>query len=180
MGYVVFERHLAAVTSKALAPACSSNRDHSASLIVRTGPVTSIQDLGLADCQYCACGLYLYDKEERLSLYYFFFVEKYFAALGLRCGHPGQQQGRRLPLSKSACSRSMCSFLVSAFLTMVTQQIHSLRESGVSPSHRVASFGVAETAILISRGVVCKKVEDFKAFAMYIFYHLTSSEVVIS
>ena len=60
----------------------------------------------------------------------------YFLALTLRWGHPGQQQGRFLPFFKSSCSRSRCSCLVSFFFTIVTQQIHSLRASGVRFSQR--------------------------------------------
>ena len=52
-----------------------------------------------------------------------------------RWGHPAQQQGRRIPSSSFESAFSIRIFLVSTFLPLVTQQIHSFRASGVMLSH---------------------------------------------
>lgn len=46
-------------------------------------------------------------------------------------------------------------FLVSAFLPDVTQQIHSLRASGVMSSHTAFAAGVRMRAFCQSSGIVC-------------------------
>lgn len=51
------------------------------------------------------------------------------------CVHPTQQHGRRMPLFIFESAFLMRIFLVSAFAPDVTQQIHSLRASGVISSH---------------------------------------------
>ena len=48
-----------------------------------------------------------------------------------RCGHPGQQHGRRMPPSILSMPTSMRRFRVASCLAEVTQQIHSFRASGV-------------------------------------------------
>src|SRR5437899_6621109 len=58
-----------------------------------------------------------------------------------RWGQPGQQQGRRIPSLSSVRTRSMCCLLVSGLLTEMTQQIHSLRASGVMSSHFARAAG---------------------------------------
>ena len=45
--------------------------------------------------------------------------------------------------------------LVSAFLPEVTQQIHSLRESGVISSHTASAFGEESRAFCKSAGTLC-------------------------
>jgi len=52
-----------------------------------------------------------------------------------RWTQPTQQQGRRTPSNSSVIVRSRWVFLVSAFLLVITQQIHSFRASGVRSSH---------------------------------------------
>jgi len=54
----------------------------------------------------------------------------------LRWGHPAQQQGRRFPSMSSVRTLWTRLLLVSCFLAFSTQQIHSLRASGVISSHR--------------------------------------------
>lgn len=53
-----------------------------------------------------------------------------------RCGHPGQQQGLRMPPRILSRPTSMRRLLVSSFFADVTQQIHSLRASGVMLAQR--------------------------------------------
>lgn len=74
----------------------------------------------------------------------------YFFAF--RCGHPGQQHGRRFPSSNCSTIRSTCSARVSAFFTIVVQQIHSLRARGVRSFHRSSASGSACSAARISAG----------------------------
>ena len=59
-------------------------------------------------------------------------------ALSVRWMQPTQQHGRRMPSLSSVRTRSICSRRVSAFLTEIVQQIHSLRASGVRPSQRAS------------------------------------------
>ena len=63
--------------------------------------------------------------------------------LSLRWIQPSQQHGRRIPSLSSVIVLLTCSFLVSSFLTKVTQQIHSLRARGVRSSH-IASAALSE------------------------------------
>ena len=65
-----------------------------------------------------------------------FLLPNHFCACGLRCGHPGQQHGLFFPFCSSSQNRRRCSERVVAFLTIVIQQIHSLRARGVSAFHR--------------------------------------------
>jgi hypothetical protein len=65
----------------------------------------------------------------------YFFLPNHLSAFGLRWGHPGQQHGRRFPVRSSSERRLRCSDRVSSFFTIVIQQIHSFRASGVSPFH---------------------------------------------
>src|SRR3989344_5362933 len=51
--------------------------------------------------------------------------------------------------------RSICSALVSGFLTMVVQQIHSLRWIGVRPFHLASIFASEANAFAISDGTLC-------------------------
>jgi len=75
--------------------------------------------------------------------------------LSLRWIQPSQQHGRRIPSLSSVIVLLTCSFLVSSFLTKVTQQIHSLRASGVRSSH-IASAALSEVrAFRKSMGNLC-------------------------
>jgi hypothetical protein len=49
----------------------------------------------------------------------------------------------------------MCCFLVSGFLTEITQQIHSLRASGVISSHFARAAASAMRAFRKSAGTLC-------------------------
>ena len=69
-----------------------------------------------------------------------------------RCGHPGQQHGRRLPAIRSAQTRSMCFRLVSGFFTEMTQQIHSLRARGLRSFHASRTSDAALSALRRSAG----------------------------
>lgn len=72
-----------------------------------------------------------------------------------RCGHPGQQQGRRIPSFKSDRVLSTCCFLVSAFFTEITQQIHSFRANGVMSSHAATAAASAISVARKSAGTLC-------------------------
>lgn len=89
--------------------------------------------------------------------YRFFSFENHFLALGLRCGHHGRQQGLRFHASRSSQSLMICSFLVSSFLTIVTQQIHSLRASGVSDSRLLRTSGWFFSVVSKSSGKSWRK-----------------------
>src|SRR4030065_2540272 len=67
---------------------------------------------------------------------------------------PSQQQGRRMPSLSSLTVLWTCSFLVSSFLTKVTQQIHSLRARGVRPSHIARACGSEVKASRRSAGIL--------------------------
>lgn len=79
----------------------------------------------------------------------------HFWALGRRCGHPGQQQGRFLPSMMSSPNRFICSARVFSCFTIVVQQIHSLRASGVSLFHFSNSSGLVRNAFFKSSGTSC-------------------------
>jgi hypothetical protein len=72
-----------------------------------------------------------------------------------RCGHPGQQHGRRFPSSRSVRARSMCLRRVSGVFTDSTQQIHSLRASGVMSSHLASAAASQTSASRRSAGSSC-------------------------
>jgi len=71
------------------------------------------------------------------------------------CGHPAQQQGRRMPDLSLEMALPMRMPRVSASFPDVTQQIHSLRASGVTTAHVAAAFASALMAFLKSGGRVC-------------------------
>ena len=75
--------------------------------------------------------------------------------LSFRCAQPAQQQGRRFPFLNSSGTLFTCSFLVSAVLTEIVQQIHSLRASGVMSSHAKSTFEEEVSAFRKSSGTVC-------------------------
>lgn len=75
--------------------------------------------------------------------------------LSLRWTQPIQQQGRRMPSLSSETTRFTWSFLVSAFLTEMVQQIHSLRERGVRLCHAARAFRSEIRAFRKSGGSAC-------------------------
>ncbi len=82
-------------------------------------------------------------------------LSNHFLALGRRCGQPGQQHGLRLPPASSSTARSIRRRRVASCLAEITQQIHSLRASGVR-SFQVARAVVDwRTALLKSAGLLC-------------------------
>lgn len=76
-------------------------------------------------------------------------------ALSRRCTQPIQQQGRRFPSISSKQVRRTCSRRVDSRLTDSTQQIHSLRASGVVSSHIKSAFVSAISASFKSGGTAC-------------------------
>ncbi len=72
-----------------------------------------------------------------------------------RCGQPAQQQGRRIPPFIFESAFLMRIVLVSAFLPEVTQQIHSLRASGVISSQIFSTAGEALMTFFRSAGNAC-------------------------
>ena len=72
-----------------------------------------------------------------------------------RWGQPGQQQGRRFPSLSSVRTLSIRLLLVSGFLVSSTQQIHSLRASGVMSSHSANATLSAVRVFRKSVGTLC-------------------------
>src|SRR5688572_2556753 len=68
---------------------------------------------------------------------------------------PIQQQGRRLPSRSSSHVRWIRRCLVSICLAFSTQQIYSLRASGVISSHRASTLESASSALRRSVGILC-------------------------
>jgi len=90
-----------------------------------------------------------------------YFFSNHFCALGRRCGQPGQQQGLLFPLSKSSLNLARCFFLVSAVLTIVVQQIHSLWVRGVRLFHFSSRSLSAVRTFFMSEGSSCSASTDF-------------------
>lgn len=74
--------------------------------------------------------------------------------LSVRWVQPSQQHGRRLPSLSSGTTRAICSLRVFSCLTNSTQQIHSLRASGVRLSHFLSASASAASALFRSAGNV--------------------------
>src|SRR5215470_10183806 len=66
----------------------------------------------------------------------------------------------------------MCCFLVSAFLTEITQQIHSLRASGVMSSHFARASESDRRAFRKSAGRVCNAPCETTLFIMNFILYL--------
>ena len=94
-----------------------------------------------------------------------------------RCPQPAQQQGRRMPPFSFESAFSMRIPLVSAFLPEMTQQIHSLRASGVRSSHTVRAFGSEVKAFLKSSGTLCAT--SFVA-QLEVFFNLATMKISLS
>jgi hypothetical protein len=69
--------------------------------------------------------------------------------------HPIQQHGRRIPSLSSVRVLSTCSARVSGFLVEITQQIHSLRASGVKSFHFASALASEASALRKSNGTLC-------------------------
>src|SRR5207245_11759843 len=76
------------------------------------------------------------------------------SCLSLRWMQPSQQHGRRFPSNSSDCNRWMCWLLVSSFFGQSTQQIHSLRATGVWSSHAARTCALAIRTRLKATGTV--------------------------
>jgi hypothetical protein len=83
----------------------------------------------------------------------------------------GQQQGRRIPSLSSVRTRSMCCLLVSGFLTEITQQIHSLRASGVMSSHFARAAGSEMRTSRKSAGTLCTAPWEIAFFVIDFILH---------
>lgn len=70
-------------------------------------------------------------------------------------GQPDQQQGRRIPPFSFESAFLMRTFLVSAFLPEITQQIHSLRARSVISPQVARAAGVEARPLLKSAGILC-------------------------
>ena len=116
-----------------------------------------------------------------------------FAGLGFSCdvvvsnsgfhrrGQPGQQQGRRIPSLSSVRTHSMCCLLVSGFFTEVTQQIHSLRASGVISSHFARAAESEMRTFRKSAGTRCTAPGEIPFVAMdFILYCLFRNSSFLS
>ncbi len=71
--------------------------------------------------------------------------------------HPTQQHGRRMPPFNFEIALFIRMILVSAFLPEITQQIHSLRASGVTLSQVVLAPLLKAIAFRKSAGILCGK-----------------------
>jgi hypothetical protein len=60
----------------------------------------------------------------------------------------------------------MCCFLVSGFLTEITQQIHSLRASGVMSSHAARAAESEVRALRKSGGTLCRAPPEIPVLAI--------------
>lgn len=87
---------------------------------------------------------------------------------------PNQQQGRRFPSLSSETTLSTCSFLFSGILTDIVQQIHSLRESGVTSSQTTKALGSEDKAFRKSSGIVCAVPLEISLLTIKLFYHFSS------
>jgi len=87
-----------------------------------------------------------------------------------RCMQPAQQHGRRMPSLSSVRTLATCCRLVSGFLTEITQQIHSLRASGVISS-QAASAAPSEVRVWRkSAGTLCTTPVAISFVAIRLFY----------
>ena len=101
-------------------------------------------------------------------------------SLSSRCMQPAQQQGRRIPPFILEIPFLIRISRVSAFLPEITQQIHSLRASGLISCQRAFTAGVAAMAARRSGGslwttpppnvsVCCRGAH---IMAMHLFYQM--------
>ena len=72
-----------------------------------------------------------------------------------RCGHPGQQQGRRMPLCILSIPTSIRRLRVASCFAEVTQQIHSLRARGVKAGQTLLATASNSMAFRKSAGSLC-------------------------
>lgn len=89
------------------------------------------------------------------------------------CGQPAQQHGRRLPPASCMTALFICSTLVSSLLTDSTQQIHSLRASGVISSQASKAFILETRASCKSFGTLCTT--PLEICFLFIIFNIKSS-----
>lgn len=77
------------------------------------------------------------------------------SGLSFRWTQPYQQHGRRIPSLSSERTRRICSRRTSGCFTETTQQIHSLRASGVRSSHIAKALESDVRAFRKSAGNAC-------------------------
>ena len=80
----------------------------------------------------------------------------HFLALALRCGQPGQQQGRRLPSLISSNARWIRRQRVVLCLAEMTQQIHSFRARGVRSLQAACAVASELSVLRRSAGALCR------------------------
>lgn len=85
---------------------------------------------------------------------------------------PDQQHGRRFPSLSSLTVRATWFFLVSGFLVVTVQQIHSLRASGVMSSHAASATGAAAMDFRKSSGTLCTVPSVIVLVGIELFYQL--------
>ena len=83
-----------------------------------------------------------------------------------RWAHPGQQQGRRWPSSNSSWVRRMRRSRVVSCLAASTQQMNSLRASGVMSVQASSAVGLAASALRRSAGSLCTTPPGSRALPM--------------
>ena len=80
--------------------------------------------------------------------------------------------GAFLPYALSSVrTRSMCCLLVAGFFTEITQQIHSLRASGVISSHFARAAGSEMRTFRKSAGTLCTAPGEIAFLAMDFILH---------
>src|SRR3989338_5751564 len=87
-----------------------------------------------------------------------------------RCTHPAQQQGRRMPSRSSSHVLLIRRILVSVFFADITQQINSLRASGVMSSHNTRTDESAARAFRKSAGMLCATPPAISCLAIYLYF----------
>lgn len=91
------------------------------------------------------------------------------SGLSVRWTHPIQQQGRRFPFLSSSAVLLICSFLTSGVFTDSTQQIHSLRASGVMSSQAESVLELDKIIFRKSAGISCATPGEIFLTIIYIF-----------
>src|SRR3989344_4108618 len=90
--------------------------------------------------------------------------------------HPAQQQGLRIPPRSFESAFLIRILLVSAFLPDVTQQIHSLRASGVISSHTARAAGIEIIARRKSAGSLCTTPVASAFLLITLFYQIFTTK----
>jgi hypothetical protein len=111
----------------------------------------------------------------------FFLTLAYFCLLRFSLwGQPAQQQGRRFPSLSSMRTLSIRLRLVSSFLASSTQQIHSLRASGVISSQLDNATLSEKRAFRKSSGTLCTTPVEisFLTIAQHYYLHFSGHNCI--